>query len=1200
MFKEFFTFEIRHRFKQPMVYIFFIITALLYFLGVAVEGARIGVNIDNQHVNSPYAIIAWSAFYAFIGLMFTTAFANTSALRDFNYKFDGILFSTPLKKWGFFMGRFWGSCLVAMIPAFGIFLAVLLGSQMPWIEENRIGAFYAMAYWESIVYFIIPNVFFASSIIFAIAILTRSTIMSFIGAIAMIVGYGIAISYVSDLESEALGIMLDPFGINSLQVLTKYWTIGDKNTATLGINPLLIANRLLWFTVGLVILGAAYWRFSFTARKSKRKSKEKAANAVMKPAFVELEALPKVAITDDAKTRWLQLWTQIKVDFIGIMKSTAFMVIMVFGLINMGTALTNANQWYGLTTHPVTYAVMQLIQGTLYLFILIIMVFYSGVLVWKERDSNMDGIYNALPYPTWLPFVAKYIAVIAIVAVIQLIAILTGMAAQAMFGYFNFEIGVYFKQFFLIDWVGFAMAAVLSMLVHALVNNKYLAYFVFLVVFFLNGLIWIPLDVQSNMVSFSATPNPTYSDMNKFGPYVTGLWWFSIYWILFSVLLGIAAILFWVRESGASIDQRMGIAKRRFVRNYKLLTAVFAVLWILTGGFLYYNTQVLNTYVTPDVVEERSVQYEQKYKQYENLAQPRITDVSYDIEIFPYDRDVKIEAKVWVKNKSEEPIEAIHFNMPQNFKAKVDLPNSSIEAKDTILQYWIYKLNTPLQVGDSLQYTVHSDYITQGFENDVSFTQVVQNGTFFNNKDFMPSMGYQTQYELSDKSDRKEHELPAKPTRMPELRHSCSQACMNTYLSNDSDWVMVECTISTAADQIAVAPGSLQKEWTEDDRRYFHYKLDHPSLNFYSFISARYEVKRDKWNDIDMEVYYHKGHEYNVDKMLKSIKKSLEYNTENFSPYRHKQARIIEFPRYASFAQAFPGTMPYSESIGFIADIDEDSEEDIDMVFYVVAHEMAHQWWAHQVIGANMQGGTVLSETFAQYSALMTMEKEYGREKMKKFLKYEMDRYLRGRSGETQKEMPLMRVENQPYIHYRKGSVIMYALREFIGEEALNGALKTLVDSTAYQEPPYPTTYTLMGLLEEATPDSLQYLLTDMFEEITLYSNRTLEATYKELDNGKYEVTFKTESKKFRADSVGLETPVEKLNDWVDIGVYGEVPEGKENGELIYKKRVRINQEENTFTVQVDEKPSKAGIDPNHILIDRVPDDNVKTVSEGS
>ena len=121
------------------------------------------------------------------------------------------------------------------------------------------------------------------------------------------------------------------------------------------------------------------------------------------------------------------------------------------------------------------------------------------------------------------------------------------------------------------------------------------------------------------------------------------------------------------------------------------------------------------------------------------------------------------------------------------------------------------------------------------------------------------------------------------------------------------------------------------------------------------------------------------------------------------------------------------------------------------MVFYVVAHEMGHQWWGHQVVGANMQGATSLVETLAQYSALMTMEKEYGRDTMRKFLQYEMDNYLRARGAELLKERPLLRVEaSQGYIHYRKGSVVMYYLREMIGEEAVNRALRKVLNKYGY------------------------------------------------------------------------------------------------------------------------------------------------------
>jgi aminopeptidase N len=418
---------------------------------------------------------------------------------------------------------------------------------------------------------------------------------------------------------------------------------------------------------------------------------------------------------------------------------------------------------------------------------------------------------------------------------------------------------------------------------------------------------------------------------------------------------------------------------------------------------------------------------------------------------------------------------------------------------------------------------------------------------------------------------------------------------MNTYIDNQSDWVLVETVISTDPDQIAVAPGSLLEEYEEEGRRYFHYLLDHRSLNFYSFISARYEVHREKYKGVDVEVYYDDRHPYNVDKMANSIKKSLEYYTTNFGPYYHKQARIIEFPRYATFAQAFPGTMPYSEGIGFIAKIED--EEDIDMVFYVVAHEMAHQYWAHQVIGAAMQGATLLSETFAQYSALMVMEKEYGRDQMKRFLKYEMNRYLRSRGTEELKEVPLMYVENQGYIHYRKGSLVMYYLREMIGEENVNAALRKLIADHGYKEPPYPTSHAAVDAFTEHTPDSLQYIITDLFREITLFSNRTTDVTSKELAGGRYEVTVDYESHKYRADSLGKETEID-VNDWIEIGVYADPGDKDRLGKKLYSGLHRISNNEGSIKVLVAEKPYQAGIDPRNLLVDLVGDDNVKKVAD--
>src|SRR5262249_4677802 len=148
----------------------------------------------------------------------------------------------------------------------------------------------------------------------------------------------------------------------------------------------------------------------------------------------------------------------------------------------------------------------------------------------------------------------------------------------------------------------------------------------------------------------------------------------------------------------------------------------------------------------------------------------------------------------------------------------------------------------------------------------------------------------------------------------PAPERNCTDHCRETYLPGHSDWVDISAVISTSQDQIAVAPGSLVREWQQDDRRYFEYRLDHPSPNFYSFFSGRYEVAREEWNGIKLEVYYLKEHPWNVPRMMDSMKKSLDYYIENFGSYEHKEARIVEFPRVANFAESFPGTMPDSET----------------------------------------------------------------------------------------------------------------------------------------------------------------------------------------------------------------------------------------------------------------------------------------------
>jgi aminopeptidase N len=374
--------------------------------------------------------------------------------------------------------------------------------------------------------------------------------------------------------------------------------------------------------------------------------------------------------------------------------------------------------------------------------------------------------------------------------------------------------------------------------------------------------------------------------------------------------------------------------------------------------------------------------------------------------------------------------------------------------------------------------------------------------------------------------------------------------------------------------------------------------MDSPILNLWAFQSARYATATDSWTSpdgrkVDIAVYYHPTHRWNVQTMISAVKKSLDYYTENFGPYQYHQLRIVEFPRYAAFAQSLPNTIPYSEAIGFTARVDK--SDDIDYPFYVTAHEVAHQWWAHQVIGADARGATLLSETMAQYSALMVMEKEYGAAAMRRFLEYELDRYLVGRSTERKRELPLAYNENQAYIHYNKGSLVMYALRDYIGEAKMNAAIRGFLNAEKFRGPPYPTSLELVDSLRAATPDSLRYLIKDMFETITLFELKADSAIATDATDGRYRLDLYLTSKKLRADSLGAETPI-PMHDWVDVGVFTRPGRGEKtpdkDGRSIYLQKQLIHDGPQHIVVMTTQLPSRAGIDPLHKLISRLTAEN--------
>ncbi len=1188
---KFIKYELKYWLHSPMLWIFLLVNTLLIFGAISTDNISIGGGVGSVHKNAPYVIQMYYGIMSIMSLLMTTAFMNSTANRDFQYNMHQFVFSSPIKKRDYYFGKFIGAVIISVIPLLGVSLGSIIGPFMPWVEPSRYGDIIWSGHLQGIITFAIPNTIIVGVLLYSLAVLFRSNIVSFIGSMLILVFYIVSLGFTKDIEKEWLANILDPFGLRPERILSKYLTVDEKNLNAVALSGQFLFNRVVWLSISFVILFVSYLKFSFSTKKEKVKKESKQVDEKAKIFNSNIAYKPNRANVFSLKA----LWYLIKFETHTIIKNPTFIIIIGIGLINLITSLTSFTTNYGADQYPVTYSVIDQIKGSFYLYIIAIITFYPGVLVWKDRDYKMNEIQDATPVKSGLLFTSKLIALLVVVEFVLMLGIFVGMIAQTAFGYTNYEIDVYFKSLLVSDFFTFATLIVIALFFQYIINNRYVAYFSFVVFVILNVFIWQLFDITSNMLIFGSTPSAIYSDMNGFGPYVDALVWFNIYWILASIVIVFVIFSFYIRGKELGFNYRMKNAIEVLSRN-KYYVSASIVLFALCASYVFYNTQIINKYDAEDTQENKQIAYEKTFKKYENTTQPHYYNLNFNIDISPYERCMSIHIDAWARNISNIEISEIHFTMPQvSDSLIITIAGSKIKLRNNDLKYRIYQLDKPLKPNDSILIRIDNYKITKGFENEVSFTQLTQNGTFFNSKDILPSFGYNKDYEISDKNKRIKFDLP-KRNRMPKLDENNFKARANTYFTNDADWVNVTTTISTSADQIAIAPGSLIKSWSENGKKYFKYTLDHKSLNFYTFISAKYEIARQKWNGIDLEVYYIKQHDYNVPNMLRSMQKSLEYYTKNFGPYYHKQCRIIEFPRYSNFAQSFPGTMPYGEGIGFITDLRNVTKEDIDLVYYVVAHEIGHQYWAHQVCGADMQGSEMMSEGFSQYSALMVMEKEYGKDKMKKFLKYEMNSYLSGRGNELEAEQPLMKAESQQYIHYAKASVVMYNLKEMIGENNVNVALRSLIDTFAYKEPPYPTSISAVKAFRKVTPYSLQYIIDDIFEHITLFSNRVMEANYKKIEK-EYEVTIKTISEKFRADSFGKETN-QPIADFIDIGVFAETENELNMGKVLILKRFKITKKENTFTFKTKELPYQVGIDPYNYLIDRYPEDNVKKVVE--
>jgi ABC-2 type transport system permease protein len=1205
---EIFRFEIRYRIRQYNTYFYFIM--LFLFSIVAVDFIFEGQPGPLKR-NAPIIIARTMGISAALCMMIPSMIMGVAVLRDFDHQMESFMFINPVKKRDYLSGRFLGSFVILFFIFTAMPLGMMVGDLMPWHDPGKLIPFDFWHYFQPFLFLVVPTLFFGGSLFFVTGALSRKLLIVYIQGFFFLMVYLLAINLTKGAEDPFLTGLLEPFTFQTVRIATSSWSVMESNAAMVPLTGILLYNRLLWIALGMLTLAIGYHFFRFNVVRDKASKKMKQAGSPPTPPAggfgqTQQESLPAPLVFPQTgiQTSIVQLFHHMLFSYKSVVAAVSFWAIVLCGIGVLLINSFNLGTSYGVNNVPATYIIAgELVELTLIFFVAIVL-FYSGELVWKERDTRINLLFDTLPISNLVNLSGKFLGLMLILVLLIFTMIGTGILFQSLHGYYDYELPVYFAAFFVEVFPFLFLLGIVCFVSQVLVNNKYLAHLVVLLFIAISTFGTRALGLDHGLITFGGSLLPTYSDMNGYGHFLKPYLWFKVYWISFSLLLFMMAVLFSVRGTEGGCRRRWRQSRVLLTAPVKRISMAAILLFIFSGGYIFYNTHILNTYASRATQQQYRAEYEQLLKPFTSLSQPRIAAVYLHLDLYPGKKEYSVKGHYLLFNPGINAIHEIHIQkLPGD---QVELEYLAVEGgaitDSTYIRfgYYILKLHQPLQPGDTAKMEFRQRFTSPGFT-DSRNAFVVYNGTFLENYHF-PTIGYNQDMELEDSRIRAEFGL------RPQLRRPAINdpvALLEGKSNGDGEEIGFDIIVSTDSSQSVVAPGNLKETWTQQDRRYFHFASDKPISNFYAILSARYEVIRERWHpgkeSTVLEIYYHPGHTFNLDRMMNGMKRSLDYYSKHFTPYQYRQMRIAEIPVYNGRGQSFPGLISLAENVGFTMQID--GEADMDMPFYIAAHEMAHQWWGDQVNPANVQGKTMISESLAQYSALMVFKKEYAAEKVNNLLRWNMGQYLKHRSGEAVHESPLSLVESgQEYIHYRKGMINMNALQHYISEDSVNIALQRFLrDWNSYtglkkqHTDRYPTTNDLLGYFREVTPDSMQYIIRDLFTSVILYDNKLRHADYEKVAEKQYAVTVTLDMKKIQVDSLGNSAPT-AMDDWIELGVYARDEQGKEN--LVGLKKMKINVGQVTLKLSVPQKPAKIVLDPNLLLMDKNMTDNGKSFDD--
>jgi len=1175
-------FEFLERLKNPLTYILFAILAaqgIWYNLGFY----NMATNVK-LFMNAPAAIYLNIACMGMLGIVISGIIAASALGRDLQARTAEIMYAGPVNDKVYFVSKLISAVLITIVLFIGYPLGMLL---LPYIgigAPEQFGPAPIGQLIHAFIIFTIPNILLLTIFPIFLVVLFRKAAAAFIGTASLFFFVMVGLALKDSSTYVLLLSLIDPFGYVVAEKIINSMSIVERNTAYLALNAEFLINRLLWLGLTGIMFIISFKKFNFKyfikilATKQNKIPENIAGTARQQ---LEMSVVTPVYSVRELLRKSLRLaWLELK----NITRPVVFRIVMLLLFVMfVGYNFIWNTQYYITTSHlPLTY-IMSFVRAPMGVVLAIFIMLWAGEVLFKDRKSGIWQITDAMPAPTWVFVLSRFIAMSGVAFLVCTVMLGAGLCAQISQGFFDIEWGLYFKDIYLSRFglVSFMHLIALAFFAGTLFNSRIaghitsIAIFLFLVISAEFGLI------EQLRFLFPFTPGvEDYSEMNGYGIFDKAMPWYAGAWSALAVMFLLLTVKLWNR----GIKK---IFKERFMGFYKGLNAGFVIVFFLfLGLFIAFeyvidkNVHKLAGFQTSDQKNAEAADYENKYLKYSELPQPKIADINMELDINPLDRRTKYNARLLLVNKSGQAIDTLHINWKRFlFIDNLKLENRDMEliAEDKLLRYAIYNLSRPLKSGEKTVLHVQAELHYKGFHQNDPQADLTYNGSF-SGTDILPYFGYDEKREVENNIDRLGNNLVLKKSRMAGYQEPFSRG--NLVQSDQADKLSWNIVVSTSGEQQVVCPGVLINQWQKNDKNYFQYKSEKPGfMNFY-IASARYSKKVMRIGETQTTIYYHPRHTYNIEHIQKAVQESFLYLSEKFGEYPYSCLHILEKPFYNKDFVTYHNVVAISENHGWTADTQK--PEDLEYIYFNIAYEMAKQWTSVKIMTADVQGAGVITDSIPEYAALIFMDHKFGHPELKKWFTKKYADYEKGKGDESIKEPLLLRVDDAGYVSRNKGGWALYSIAQQAGVTKFNEWLcKWLLRQSRNSSGDFVTSSDFYRDLKKWLPESMCIAAEEWFENRMQYRIKLRNAS---VNNNA--VTLEILAEKINNDGIGNLTK-KAVNEWLEVGILDE------NEKLKEIVKIRLKSGSHSYSFNTEFEPIKIELDPYYWYIVENRDSNL-------